>query len=92
MDIIDNENDHYEQEVGSIEIVNPAESASCESLVPKKRGRKPKKSIVAQEENLLGNSGDLCLKSKDGEKDLDNNNILNDNKGVDINTKKIESI
>ena len=58
MDIIDNENDHYEQEVDikEVDIVESklSDGNSCDSLMPKKRGRKPKKSIIAQEENLLG--------------------------------------
>ena len=80
IDIIDNENDHYEQEVVGTEN-KELDCNISDDLAPKKRGRKPKKSIISQAENL---SEDLCLPSKNGEKFLDNL----DNKEVDIDIEK----
>ncbi|KKP29741.1 MAG: Transcription termination factor Rho [candidate division TM6 bacterium GW2011_GWF2_30_66] len=80
IDIIDNENDHYEQEVVGTEN-KELDCNISDDLAPKKRGRKPKKSIISQAENL---SEDLCLASKNGEKFLDNL----DNKEVDIDIEK----
>ena len=89
MDIIDNENDHREEEMIIVDSKqtdgNPSDSTlrqdvAHDDAAPKKRGRKPKKSIVTQEENLLENLS-LELREKDGEKDFDN-------KEVDINKEK----